>query len=173
MKIIEVKDQIEGGKVAFDLFKEKLQEGAQTIGLATGSSPLEFYKQIREMNSATDYEYLQDELIDRFGEYPDVVAYLLEIGLVKAYLDQVFVRLVERKQQKVTVKFEPIAKQLFLTQDYFKALSMTQLKAQIAEEKGLIEVIFDIRNKKDFEILEALKQFGQTLLEIKQEKEED
>ena len=48
MKIIEVQDQIEGGKVAFDLFKEKLQEGAQTIGLATGSSPLEFYKQIRE-----------------------------------------------------------------------------------------------------------------------------
>ena len=43
----------------------------------------EIYKQIREMNSATDYEYLQDELIDRFGEYPDVVAYLLEIGLVK------------------------------------------------------------------------------------------
>ena len=37
----------------------------------------------------------------------------------------------------------------------------------------LIEVIFDIRNKKDFEILEALKQFGQTLLEIKQEKEEN
>ena len=134
---------------------------------------IEIYKQIREMNSATDYEYLQDELIDRFGEYSDVVAYLLEIGLVKAYLDQVFVRLVERKQQKVTVKFEPIAKQLFLTQDYFKALSMTQLKAQIAEEKGLIEVIFDIRNKKDFEILEALKQFGQTLLEIKQEKEKD
>ena len=110
---------------------------------------IEIYKQIREMNSATDYEYLQDELIDRFGE------------------------LVQRKQQKVAVKFEPIAKQLFLTQDYFKALSMTQLKAQIAEEKGLIEVIFDIRNKKDFEILEALKQFGQTLLEIKQEKEEN
>ncbi len=37
-------------------------------------------------------------------------------------------------------------------------------------KEGLIEVIFDIRNKKDFEILEALKQFGQTLLEIKQEK---
>ena len=27
-------------------------------------------------------------LIDRFGEYPDVVAYLLEIGLAKAYLDK-------------------------------------------------------------------------------------
>ena len=48
MKIIEVKDQIEGGKVAFDILKETLKEGAQTLGLATGSSPLEFYKQIRE-----------------------------------------------------------------------------------------------------------------------------
>ncbi len=69
----------------------------------------------------------------------DVVAYLLEIGLVKAiWIKSLFVLL--RKQQKVTVKFEPIAKQPF-SQDYFKALSMTQLKAQIAEEKGLIEVI--------------------------------
>ncbi len=29
---------------------------------------------------------------------------------------------------------EPITKQLFLTQDYFKTLSMTQLKAKIAEK---------------------------------------
>ena len=98
---------------------------------------IEIYKQIREMNSATDYEYLQDELIDRFGEYPDVVAYLLEIGLVKAYLDQVFVRLVERKQQKVTVKFEPIAKQLFLTQDYFKATVNDTVKGTDCRRKGI------------------------------------
>ena len=42
MNIIEVKDQIEGGKVAFDILKETLKEGAQTLGLATGSSPLSF-----------------------------------------------------------------------------------------------------------------------------------
>lgn len=47
MKIIIVKDQVEGGKVAFDLLKEALASGAKTLGLATGSSPLEFYKQIR------------------------------------------------------------------------------------------------------------------------------
>ena len=50
MKIIEVTDQIEGGKVAFDILKETIQKGAKTLGLATGSSPLEFYKQIRESN---------------------------------------------------------------------------------------------------------------------------
>ncbi len=62
---------------------------------------IEIYKQIREMNSQRTMNNLQDELIDRFGEYPGCCAYLLEIGLVKAYLDQSsFVRLVERKQQK-------------------------------------------------------------------------
>ena len=74
---------------------------------------IEIYKQIREMNSATDYEYLQDELIDRFGEYPDVVAYLLEIGLVKSLLGSSLCPSCERNNKKVTVKFEPIAKQLF------------------------------------------------------------
>ncbi|HES7049382.1 TPA: transcription-repair coupling factor, partial [Streptococcus pyogenes] len=48
---------------------------------------IEIYKRIRELETRADYEALQDELIDRFGEYPDQVAYLLEIGLLKAYLD--------------------------------------------------------------------------------------
>ncbi len=34
MKIIEVKDQIEGGKLPFDILKERLCEGAQNSGLA-------------------------------------------------------------------------------------------------------------------------------------------
>ena len=37
MKKILVKNQVEGGKVAFDLLKESLAAGAQTLGLATGS----------------------------------------------------------------------------------------------------------------------------------------
>ena len=45
---------------------------------------MKFYKRIREIESQKDYQSLQDELIDRFGEYPDQVAYLLEIGLGKA-----------------------------------------------------------------------------------------
>ena len=133
---------------------------------------IEIYKRIREIQVQEDYELLQDELIDRFGEYPDVVAYLLEIGFIKSYLDQVFVKVVDRKDQQLTVKFEPITKQLFLTQDYFVALSATNLKARIAESQGLIELIFDVRNKKDFEILEGLRQFGEKLLAIKQEKME-
>jgi len=74
------------GKVAFDLFKEKLQEGAQTIGLATGSSPLEFYKQIRE--SDLDLSNLisvnLDEYVGLTGDDPQSYRYFMEKNLFDA-----------------------------------------------------------------------------------------
>lgn len=134
---------------------------------------IEIYKKIRQIDNRVNYEKLQEELIDRFGEYPDVVAYLLEIGLVKSYLDKVFVQRVERKDNKITIQFEKVTQRLFLAQDYFKALSVTNLKAGIAENKGLMELVFDVQNKKDYEILEGLLIFGESLLEIKEFKEEN
>ncbi|VJU69155.1 transcription-repair coupling factor [Streptococcus pneumoniae] len=134
---------------------------------------IEIYKKIRQIDNRVNYEELQEELIDRFGEYPDVVAYLLEIGLVKSYLDKVFVQRVERKDNKITIQFEKVTQRLFLAQDYFKALSVTNLKAGIAENKGLMELVFDVQNKKDYEILEGLLIFGESLLEIKESKEEN
>ena len=86
MKIIEVKDQIEGGKVAFDILKETLKEGAQTLGLATGSSPLEFYKQIRE--SDLDLSNLisvnLDEYVGLTGDDPQSYRYFMEKHLFDA-----------------------------------------------------------------------------------------
>ncbi|VKT84643.1 transcription-repair coupling factor [Streptococcus pneumoniae] len=134
---------------------------------------IEIYKKIRQIDNRVNYEELQEELIDRFGEYPDVVAYLLEIGLVKSYLDKVFVQRVERKDNKITIQFEKVTQRLFLAQDYFKVLSVTNLKAGIAENKGLMELVFDVQNKKDYEILEGLLIFGESLLEIKESKEEN
>ncbi|HEW2379951.1 TPA: transcription-repair coupling factor [Streptococcus pneumoniae] len=133
---------------------------------------IEIYKKIRQIDNRVNYEELQEELIDRFGEYPDVVAYLLEIG-VKSYLDKVFVQRVERKDNKITIQFEKVTQRLFLAQDYFKALSVTNLKAGIAENKELMELVFDVQNKKDYEILEGLLIFGESLLEIKESKEEN
>ena len=131
---------------------------------------IEIYKRIREIDSRVNYQLLQDDLMDRFGEYPDVVAYLLEIGLLKSFIDQVFVNLVDRNQHQVLVSFELAAKQVFLTQDYFEALSVTNLKARIGEHEGKMEIIFDIRQKKDYEILENLQLFAEKLLEIKERK---
>lgn len=133
---------------------------------------IEIYKRIKNIDNRVNYQDLLEELIDRFGEYPDVVAYLLEIGLLKSFLDQVFCQTVLRRQHQVTVTFEPMAGQIFLTQDYFEALSVTNLKAQIRENKGKLAVVFNTQQKKEFEIIEELISFAEKLQEIKARKAE-
>ncbi|MGT2951037.1 transcription-repair coupling factor [Streptococcus cuniculi] len=131
---------------------------------------IEIYKRIKQIETRVDYEELQNELMDRFGEYPDVVAYLLEIGLLKSSFDQVFAQKVERKQDQLVVSFEELSGQIFLMQDYFEALSVTDLKARISENKGRVELVFNITKKKDYEIIEELLHFAEKMVEIKARK---
>lgn len=46
MKIIKVKNQVEGGQVGARIFQEALQNKAQVFGLATGSTPISIYDAI-------------------------------------------------------------------------------------------------------------------------------
>ncbi|BAQ24753.1 glucosamine-6-phosphate deaminase [Streptococcus troglodytae] len=48
MRIIKVKNKAEGSKAAFKILQEEIEPGAKTLGLATGSTPLELYKEMRE-----------------------------------------------------------------------------------------------------------------------------
>ena len=64
MKTIIVKNQLEGGKVAFDFLKESLAAGAQTLGLATGSSPTALYQKMVE--SDLDFSKLYSVNLDEY-----------------------------------------------------------------------------------------------------------
>lgn len=48
MKVMVVEHPEMGGEVAFKLLKDALRQGAKTLGLATGSTPLELYRLMRE-----------------------------------------------------------------------------------------------------------------------------
>ncbi len=64
MKVIVVKNQDEGASLAFSILKEKLAAGARVLGLATGSSPLAFYKLLRE--SELDFSDLTSVNLDEY-----------------------------------------------------------------------------------------------------------
>ena len=64
MKVIRVENQVEGAKVALEILKEKLAQGAKTLGLATGSSPIEFYQQI--IASDLDFSELTSVNLDEY-----------------------------------------------------------------------------------------------------------
>ena len=83
MKVIKVENPIEGGKVAFEILQEKLANGAQTLGLATGSSPLEFYQEI--VASDLDFSNLTsvnlDEYVGLDGDNPQSYRYFMQENL--------------------------------------------------------------------------------------------
>lgn len=50
MEIIHVENDLEGGKIAFEILKKEIEGGAEVLGLATGSTPETFYQEIVQSN---------------------------------------------------------------------------------------------------------------------------
>ncbi|HEM5984017.1 TPA: glucosamine-6-phosphate deaminase [Streptococcus suis] len=86
MKIHVVNNQVEGAAIAFEILKNKLESGAQVLGLATGSSPIEFYKKIRQ--SDLDFSEVISVNLDEYvglGEESDQsYAYFMKEQLFSA-----------------------------------------------------------------------------------------
>lgn len=65
MKVIKVKDTIEGGKKAFELIKESMAEGnVKTLGLATGSTPETLYQEM--VKSDLDFTNMNSVNLDEY-----------------------------------------------------------------------------------------------------------
>ena len=85
MKVIRVKDVQEGGKVAFDIMKKALEEGAKVLGLATGSSPITLYEQM--IQSGYDFKEViginLDEYISLGADNEQSYHYFMEDNLFR------------------------------------------------------------------------------------------
>ncbi|MBM7636575.1 glucosamine-6-phosphate deaminase [Streptococcus saliviloxodontae] len=86
MRLLRVKDQKEGGRLAFALLKEKIDSGIQTIGLATGSSPLSFYQEL--VDSSIDFSKLTsinlDEYVGLSPDNPQSYSYFMKEHLLES-----------------------------------------------------------------------------------------
>jgi transcription-repair coupling factor (superfamily II helicase) len=64
---------------------------------------LDMYKKIASITGHEEYEDMQDELIDRYGEPPKSVQYLLDIALLKAQAHQTYITELAAKPQKIVL----------------------------------------------------------------------
>jgi len=67
MNIMIVKDQLEGGKAGLKIFSDALANGAEVFGLATGSTPISIYDDIR----ASDLDF-SDKISINLDEYKGI-----------------------------------------------------------------------------------------------------
>ena len=66
--------------------------------ISDGKQKIEMYKQFRAIGSIEERKELQDEMIDRFGEYPQEVADLFTIATMKVYAVQERVELIKMEK---------------------------------------------------------------------------
>lgn len=98
--------------------------------IADQEEKIEFYKKIKAAN-ADDIEQIQDELIDRFGDYPEPVENLLAISKLKAEADLAQVLNITKIKQQVKVEFNNSASKELKGPNIFKALEHVSFKAKI------------------------------------------
>ncbi|WP_078414563.1 transcription-repair coupling factor [Priestia abyssalis] len=71
--------------------------------IADGRLKIEMYKRFRAIETLEDVQELQEEMIDRFGDYPEEVAYLFKIAEMKVYAKLYLVESIMQAKQNVTI----------------------------------------------------------------------
>lgn len=153
--------------VGFDLYTQMLQEAVELkktgkpkvekvveidLGITAYIPPtyvsderqkIDLYKRIRTIQSLEDYHVLQDDFIDRFGDYPQEVSDLLSIGLIKCYAEKQGVEKIKRIGNVIVVTFDKDSSQQMTGPVIFEKLAKTKLKATIQQEQGKFIITFD------------------------------
>lgn len=128
---------------------------------------IEFYKRLRQANSHEEVVDIQDDMLDRFGDYPAEVDNLLQITDLKIIADQVQVERITRKDGILTITMTRAASQKLTGEQIFEALSVTRLRATVAESDAKMHIKLVIQprmTQKDwftqlFNYIEKLKEY--------------
>jgi transcription-repair coupling factor (superfamily II helicase) len=103
---------------------------------------IEIYQRIRGLKSQAQFDEVQADLLDRFGDYPQPVANLLEVGKLKMLADAALVKKISQKKTKLIITFELNFKQRLSAQSLLQAIAVSDLKAVIKNEANYLKIEF-------------------------------
>ena len=134
---------------------------------------IEMYKRIRSIDSMETYHELLDDFIDRFGEFPDEVSYLLEVGMLKYFAEQLSITSIKKKQYSIIVSIaQPVAQRLEGVA-IFEALGPVKLPAQVTKKGTTLQVLLNVTNQPTDLWLEQIKIFLEKCCEVVEAQKEE
>lgn len=97
---------------------------------------IEFYKKIKAVNNQEELDKIEDELIDRFGNYPAAVENLLAVAGLKVDADMAqALNVLKKDNNTIKVEFNNAASRELEGPNIFRALEHVSLKARISMNK--------------------------------------
>jgi transcription-repair coupling factor (superfamily II helicase) len=132
---------------------------------------IEIYKRIRQLESQEMFEELEGDLLDRFGDYPDEVANLLTVGLIKMNSDFALVEKIQKRGMVIEVLLSKAGTNAYTIEQIFKALSATTLKAELSSDDALTINLKLTKQITEAAWLQEVAQFIEALREQKYAKQ--
>lgn len=128
---------------------------------------VEIYKRVRQIENDEQEVELQDDLIDRFGDYPETVATLLTVAKIKRFADTALIDSIKRNDRKLIVRLSKRATRTAAGEPIFEALSKTKLRATVTtNEDHLVVSLLIEKQMAEFTWLDQLQRFIEALANL-------
>ncbi|EUJ27952.1 transcription-repair coupling factor [Listeria grayi FSL F6-1183] len=137
--------------------------------ISDGRQKIEMYKRFRSITERDELEELQADLIDRFGDYPDEVEYLVTITELKIAALIVGVESVKQEPKKVTILLSDKGTQQIQGDKVMQTISEYGRNVGIGMEGTRLKLTMNIQRKQQKEWLEQLKVMVEKLQHARKE----
>ncbi|WP_085993737.1 transcription-repair coupling factor [Oceanobacillus senegalensis] len=103
---------------------------------------IDIYKQFRSLDNEEEMDELKEELIDRFGDFPDEVANLFTVSSLKLYAKRESVQSITEKNNKITLLVDEGRSQQIDGSKLFELANEFGRNVQLGTENQNLKIVF-------------------------------
>ncbi|MDC3414864.1 transcription-repair coupling factor [Aquibacillus sp. 3ASR75-11] len=132
-----------------------------------GKQKIDMYKRFQAIESQTDIQELQEELIDRFGDFPEEVSNLFHVSALKMYAKNERIELIREKKGKVELRMEEEASKQIDGAKLFEYANKYGRMIQLGTEGNKLKIVFQIDKKTYANRYDLVEEFLQGMHNVK------
>lgn len=137
--------------------------------ITDGRLKIEMYKRFRAIETFDDIQDLQDEMIDRFGEYPVEVMHLFTVAEIKVYANTNLVESITQSKQDVTILLSEEASSTVDGQKLFMLGNEFGRMVSLGMEGKKVKVVINTKELAQKEWLKIVHHLTRDLAKVKKE----
>lgn len=136
-----------------------------------GHQKIEMYKRFRGISSLEDLEELNEEMLDRFGEYPDEVSYLFQMTEMKVYGEMAGIETIKQAKNEVLILLSEQASSRIDGQKIFEVTSKYGRTVGLGMDGKKLKAVLYIKGIKTSEWLNIAFEIVRGLYESRKEEQ--
>ena len=130
---------------------------------------IEMYKQFRRVETFDELNDVQDELMDRFGEFPVEVGYLCQVAHIKLLANAEKIELIKQVKSEVSIYFSETASANIDGGKLFKLCNSYGRGIGLGMDGTKLKITLDVKGKKPADWLTTLEGLITGLKNVKKE----